>query len=54
MLEVFRWWQKAGRMIEIVNPTCEDGPDKDALTDRWPASLHEQNLFVRDLEDFAA
>lgn len=32
--------------VYVVNPRCEH----DILTDRWPASLDEQELFVRDLD----
>jgi Second Messenger Oligonucleotide or Dinucleotide Synthetase domain len=50
MLDVLRAEQRAGRKIEVRNPECEE----DILTDRWPASLQEQNVFIRDLEDLVA
>ena len=43
-------WQNAGVLIHIVNPICEE----DVLTDRWPASLHEQAAFIADLDDLVA
>jgi SMODS domain-containing protein len=36
--------------VHVINPRCEH----DTLTDRWPASLDEQELFVRDLERLIA
>jgi hypothetical protein len=36
--------------VHVINPRCEH----DILTDRWPASLDEQELFVRDLERLIA
>lgn len=39
--------QRQGRAIRVENPTCRE----DVLTDRWPASLAEQALFISDLED---
>ena len=37
--------QQAGRLVEVRNPTC----DSDVFTDRWPANLQEQGVFVADL-----
>jgi hypothetical protein len=36
--------------VHVVNPRCEH----DVLTDRWPASLDDQELFVRDLDRLIA
>ena len=47
--EVNRWYQ-AGLLIHVVNPVC----DEDVLTDRWPGSLHEQAVFIADLDDLVA
>lgn len=35
-----------GQKVRIVNPRCPD----DILTDRWPASKTEQELFLNDLD----
>ena len=47
MLSVFRQTYAQGRTVCIVNPICPE----DVLTDRWPGSLQEQALFIRDLEN---
>ena len=47
MLSIFQEAHAQGRSVHIVNPVCE----KDVLTDRWPGSLQDQALFIRDLED---
>lgn len=47
MLGVFRHAQNQRKLVCIVNPVCTE----DVLTDRWPESLHDQDLFLRDLED---
>ena len=49
MLEQFRFWHQAGLRIHIVNPV--PGCGDDVFTDRWPASLHDQVVFISDLED---
>src|SRR5437879_3398953 len=36
--------------VHVLNPRCEH----DVLTDRWPASLDDQELFVRDLDRLIA
>ena len=38
-------WQVGGRLIHVANPRCPD----DVFTDRWPANLNEQELFLQDL-----
>ncbi len=35
-----------GRKVHITNPRCPE----DVLTDRWPASLQDQQLFLNDLD----
>ncbi len=47
MLSIFRQSHDRGQPVHIVNPVCE----QDELTDRWPRSLRDQTLFIRDLED---
>ena len=46
MLALFREHDDSGRLVNIVNPVCED----DVLTDRWPESIASQRVFVNDLE----
>lgn len=50
MLSEFRRWHDAGCLIHVANPVCE----QDVLTDRWPESLQDQAIFIRDLEDLVA
>ena len=40
-------WHRAGQLICVANPVCL----ADVLTDRWPGSLDEQAIFIRDLDD---
>lgn len=47
MLNVFQYHQNQGCCIEILNPVCHD----DVLTDRWPESLQDQDIFINDLEN---
>ena len=47
MLSEFRRWHGAGCRIHVANPVCE----QDVLTDRWPESLQDQAIFIRDLEN---
>ena len=44
------WYHQAGRKIQVFNPRC----DKDEFTDRWPSSLHEQGVFLNDLNTLIA
>ena len=46
ILYEFQRWQDGGQRICVVNPEC----DKDVLTDRWPETWKDQNVFIRDLE----
>lgn len=46
MLDVFRRCQEPGRLVHIVNPVCA----ADILTDRWPSTLRDQEIFIGDLE----
>ena len=50
MLEAFRSSHKAGCLIHVTNPVCE----QDVLTDRWPGSLEDQAVFIKDLEKLVA
>lgn len=50
MLVAFREQHDSRRLIHIVNPVCH----RDILTDRWPGSLREQEVFVSDLQNLIA
>lgn len=41
--------EHAGLTVHAVNPKCE----KDVLTDRWPANVAEQRVFIDELRAFA-
>lgn len=45
MLTLFVGADQQRQLIEIRNPACSD----DVFTDRWPASLYEQRVFLNDL-----
>jgi hypothetical protein len=49
MLAVIRVAHEQGKKIFVANPMCDD----DILTDRWPADLSDQAVFIRELADFA-
>jgi hypothetical protein len=49
MLAAVRAAHEQGRNVFAGNPTC----DEDILTDRWPADLSDQTVFIRELADFA-
>jgi hypothetical protein len=42
--------ERASRTVQEFNPTCGE----DELTDRWPADLTEQHVFIDELKAFAA
>ena len=46
ILFVFRSSHDQNRLVHISNPVCK----QDVLTDRWPESLQDQELFIKDLE----
>lgn len=48
LLKVFEEAHTSGRLVNVRNPRC----DEDDFTDRWPANLDEQALFISDLRDF--
>ena len=50
MLSKFRHWHDAGCLIHVANPVCKE----DVLTDRWPETLRDQAIFIRDLEILVA
>ncbi len=50
MLSVFQNCHNAGKRIHVSNPVC----DQDVLTDRWPETLQDQAVFLRDLENLVA
>ena len=50
MLSEFRNWHDAGCLINVTNPVCKE----DVLTNRWPETLQDQGLFIRDLENLVA
>lgn len=35
-----------GRLVSVTNPTCTE----DVFTDRWPASLNDQAIYIADLK----
>lgn len=41
--------QRLSRTVREFNPACAE----DELTDRWPADLAEQRIFIHELKDFA-
>jgi len=49
MLAVVGQAHDRGERIFAANPTCRE----DVLTDRWPADLSDQAVFIRELTDFA-
>ena len=48
MLAFFERFHQAGQCVHVVNPVCH----MDVLTDRWPATLSDQEVFVKDLRQF--
>ncbi len=42
--------EHSGQTVSEFNPAC---PDHDELTDRWPANLAEQRVFINELQAFA-
>ena len=46
MLSVFEQSQRSGSLVHLTNPVCRS----DTLTDRWPGSLPNQAVFIRDLQ----
>ena len=49
MINVLEDAERRGRTVHEVNPACTD----DVLTDRWPADLSEQRVFIGELRAFA-
>ena len=45
MNHIFQETHDRGKLIMVSNPVCE----QDVLTDRWPRSLDEQEIFLEDL-----
>jgi hypothetical protein len=41
--------QRQGKLVYAENPMCPD----DVLTDRWPANLSDQAVFIQELKRFA-
>lgn len=50
ILSVLWEYHNAGTLIHVSNPVC----DQDVLTDRWPETLQDQAVFIRDLENLIA
>jgi hypothetical protein len=50
MLAVLQSAQSRGRTVVEFNPMCPE----DELTDRWPADLTDQQVFIGELKAFAA
>lgn len=48
MLATLQQAERRGVLLHVTNPVCS----ADVLTDRWPASRVEQQLFIVDLIDF--
>lgn len=51
MIAIFEAAIRDGRLICEFNPACQYR--KDELTDRWPASLTDQRIFLDELVNFA-
>jgi hypothetical protein len=49
MLAVIQAANEQGMKVSASNPMC----DQDILTDRWPADLSDQAVFIGELTDFA-
>jgi hypothetical protein len=49
MIAAFETAERAHQTVRVCNPTCGE----DVLTDRWPASLAEQRIFINELRAFA-
>jgi hypothetical protein len=49
MITALRDAERAGLTVHEVNPECRE----DELTDRWPANLAEQHVFIDELTAFA-
>jgi hypothetical protein len=50
MLAALQAAQSVGRKVLERNPLCQE----DVLTDRWPADLSDQRIFIEELKTFAA
>jgi hypothetical protein len=50
MIGVLQAAQSRGQTVVAVNPTCPE----DVLTDRWPADISDQRIFIDELKVFAA
>jgi hypothetical protein len=46
LLKYFGEHQAAGRLVQVINPTCPE----DVFTDRWPGNLNAQGVFADDLK----
>ncbi len=49
LLKLFQDCQSQGQLITVTNPTCK----VDVFSDRWPANLTEQKVFLDDLTDLS-
>lgn len=45
LMEFFERAHRVGQCVEVTNPSCP----RDVLTDRWPGTLDQQAVFVKDL-----
>lgn len=50
MRHFFEIHHGVGRLVQVPNPVC----DADIFTDRWPAALNEQAVFIADLNELIA
>ena len=49
MLSTLLRWHTVGKRIEVRNPICAE----DILTDRWPETLGDQEMFIHDLQNLS-
>lgn len=50
-IAIFEDAVRRDRRVREFNPACEYG--KDELTDRWPATMHDQRVFLDELINFS-
>jgi hypothetical protein len=50
MIAVLAAAERGGKTVQEFNPMCRE----DELTDRWPGDVHEQRIFIDELQGFVA
>ena len=50
ILHLIQQYHDRSMLIQVFNPVCP----KDELTDRWPGSLDEQQVFISDLQNLVS